>query len=426
MTLIEINIPEEDGWRDDLASRVLLLMLAGVFLRVGIRLWAGVQPDGLIAAIPTFACYAIATQLTILVVADVDLAEHGRRIAYAITALLTVIVLATLWATGNSWINSLNTDALAFAHYSVDLLASGQNPMAASMAPATELEGAGEFWTRRVDGSKVLSWSYPGGILLAILPQWLAIGPGPIGIRLTSILVVAAMAAVMAYLLPAPYAVGGVLTLALPRNEWFTAAGGITDMYWALPLVVAMWLWATDRRLPAAALVGVACTMKQHPWAILPFLAVWVWQESPHPHAFARQAAQLIGIGAAVFLTLNLPFLLWNPSAWLTSAFTPVGGGGAPLVTEGAGLAVFHVAGLEIPRWIFKVAVVVVTGGSLVAYHHWFERLRWAAWVLPMAIFFVHYRSLASYFNWFVPVALIALVAAHGRLRGQTQEVTPV
>jgi len=82
MALIEIDIPEEEGWRDDLASRLLLVAFAAALCQFGLRLWAGVDPQGLLFAIPTFVAFAGAMQLLVFAATGIDLDAHGRTIGY--------------------------------------------------------------------------------------------------------------------------------------------------------------------------------------------------------------------------------------------------------------------------------------------------------------------------------------------------------
>jgi hypothetical protein len=417
MALIDgplLDIPEDDGWRDDVAARVLFVIFGAVLLRLGLRLWAVVEPEGLIAAIPTFLCYAGGVQLLVLAASDVDFHAHGRTIAYLTAALLTLVTFAVSWQTG--FPVRLGTDALAFTSYSVELVAEGANPMAASMAPAADLPGAPDRWTYRVDGSRVESWSYPAGMFYAYLPQYLLIGRGPLGIRLTSVLGVLALAIVLIRSLPPVYAPTGVLALSIPRNQFLTAAGGLVDMWWLLPTVLALLAWYRERRLAAAVALGVACAMKQQPWAIPPFLAIWLWKERDSTRQFLRRGGRCAAVGLGTFAALNAPFFFADPAAWVDSVLVPLGGAGIPLEETGVGLAVLNQAGLGMPRSTFRIATATIIVLILAAYWRWFEQLRWAAWLAPPVILLWTPRSLPSYFNWAIPLALLAMVAVQGRL----------
>jgi uncharacterized membrane protein len=162
--------------------------------------------------------------------------------------------------------------------------------------------------------------------------------------------------------------------------------------------------------------------MKQQPWAIGLPLAIWVWKEAPDWRVFGRRAGTYIGVGLATFTALNLPWLVVDPGAWLGSVLTPLStSDNAPLVSRGVGVAILNQAtdAQLVSRSTFEMFIYVAVAASGLVYWRYFESLRWAAWLLPAVIFLFTPRSLPSYFHWFVPVAVVALFAAHGELRNQ-------
>jgi len=433
MALIDgplIDVPEEDGWQDDLGGRIMIVLLAAFMFGTGFRFWTGVaETASLTTALPSFILFAVGCELLIIAVTGVDLERWGRHIAIGTVLLLTGITIATLFATGSEWINRLNTDALTFSSYSVELVANGQNPYAHSMGPGRDLFGTGEFWTRRVDGSIVESLSYPGGAVLAFLPQFLLIGRGPIGIRLTLLIFVGVLGVLLAWMLPAQYAAAAPVSMLATRNFWLTASGGVIEALWLVPFVAALWAWANDRWLLAAVGLGLAAGTKQFVWLTLPFLAIWAYRERG-----LSSVGRMLTVGTVAFLALNLPFMFSAPVEWMYGVFTPLAPASAPLVVEGSGLAALFMAGVEIPRWGFTLAVATVSLTLLIAYWLRFEKLRWMAWIVPPCILLFHSRSLLSYFRAFIPVAVIAATAYKGRLRGlvrpsltatTTEEVDP-
>lgn len=422
MALIELDIPEEDGWRDDVASRVLLLVLAAFILWFGVRMWGLINDVGVTGAIPTFVAFALGVELMVLAVSDIDLHAHGRTIGYVTTVVMALVALGVVVV---AELPRLGTDVLAFTSYAVELVADGRNPFSASMQPSHALPGAPDIWTRRTDGSIVDSWSYPGGTLWVYSIQYHLVGRVG-GLRLTSLVGATLVGLVVTYVVPAVYGPLGPASLLLAENELLAALGGLNDMWWVLPTILTVWLWATDRRVFAAAVFGVACAMKQQPWAIGLPLAIWVWHEAPDARTFGRRAATYIGVGGAVFVTVNLPWLLVDPGAWLGSVLTPVSSSdAAPLVSRGVGLAILNHAadGGLVSRATFEALIYVTIAAWALVYWRYFEQLRCTAWLFPAVVFLFTPRSLPSYFHWFVPVAVVALFAAHGQLRGQRAEV---
>ena len=424
MALIEIDVPEEEGWRDTVAARVLLLVLAAVILWFGLRVWGLINEAGAIGGVPTFLAFALGVELLILSVSDIDLEAHGRTIGYVTTLVMAGVALGVVVV---AELPRLGTDVLAFTSYAVELAADGTNPFAASMAPSSDLPGAPDEWTRRTDGSIVDSWSYPGGTLWVYAVQYQLVGRWG-GLRLTSLVGATLIALLVTAVVPSVYGPLGPASILISQNELFAALGGLNDMWWVLPTVATVWLWALDRRIAAAAVFGVACAMKQQPWAIALPLAIWVFKTAPSHRVFAQRAAMYIGVGGATFTAFNLPWLLGDPGAWLSAVLTPLSTGSeAPLVSRGVGLAALNhaVDGRIVSRATFEALIYLTVAVGAVTYWRYFERLRWAAWLFPAVVFLFTPRSLPSYFHWFVPIAAVALFAAHGRLRGQ-REVTPV
>ena len=198
---------------------------------------------------------------------------------------------------------------MAFTSYGVEVVAEGGNPTAVSLAPAAGLAGAPDVWTYRNDGSWATSWSYPTGTLWVYSVQYQLVGRW-VGLRLTSLVGVVGLGWLITYLVPPEYGLLGTASLFLAQNEFLAALGGLNDMWYVLPTVATVWLWATERRVAAAAVFGIACSMKQQPWLICLPLAIWVYKEAPSTRVFARRAAAYIGVGAAVFLALQLPWIL--------------------------------------------------------------------------------------------------------------------
>ena len=162
MSLIEIDVPDGDDWQDNVAARVLALLFGAMLLRFGLVMWGAIEPFGVLGALPTFLCFALGVQLMVLSVANIDYERWGRPIGYATTLLVAGLSLGLVVAAD---LPRLGTDLLAFTSYAVELIDSGVNPFAASMRPSETLPGAPDMWTLRTDGSRVVSWSYPGGTL---------------------------------------------------------------------------------------------------------------------------------------------------------------------------------------------------------------------------------------------------------------------
>lgn len=406
MSLIEVNVPETEGWQDNLAARILFVMTGLLLFRMGFSTWAALMPEFYLGGIATLLLFATGVQLLIIATVDVDLERWGPWIAYAV---LTVVLLAALMALYRGWLDKIQTDALLFSRASVEGLLAGRNPYTMDMGPWIESWRGPQYSTPTVAGHSVHSLSYPAGAVLWFVPQFALVGETAWGIRLTLVLAAIATGAVVAASMPARLAMAGPAALFVPRNLTMTAAGGVLWPLWVLPTAVALRQWYRGKWLTAGFALGIAAGSKQLVWAVGPFLLVWALRDADV--SFPRLATG----ATAGFAALNLPFVVWDWRAWLGSVLTPVGSG-ADLVYQGVGLAAFPVLGFQVARWWFLLAVGAVVTVALATYVLYFERVKWAAWVVPGAIYLVHSRSLTSYFVAFAPLAILATVAYMGRL----------
>jgi uncharacterized membrane protein len=409
-----------------LAERLLLAMLGVLLLRVGVSFWRVASAvESVIGTVPTVLTTAVAVQCLIFAVVGYDLEQHGRQIAYGVVAIMTTMTILSAALTTSAWMPPVNTDAAAFVRYGLQQFGDGINPMAVSMEPALE-DVATDFQTLRTDGSVVTSWSYPAGMVVAFIPQWL-IGTVGIGYRLTTITATGLVGTAGVRSLPNRFAIAIPIVMLGVHDMWRATAGGILDALWVFPLLIGVVSWARQDWWLAGLCVGIACGVKQLPWAILPFLLIWVIRTSPDAKAFIRRAGKLNAAGAFGFfvITANATFIWWNPSAWWNSVMTPLGGGGAPLVSEGMGLAVLEqFTAVNVGASVWTTIFALTLSGLLIGYWHFFEykHVRWTAWILPMGLWVIHSRSLINYFSWSAIIAVVVIVASVSALRGQ--EVT--
>ena len=311
------------------------------------------------------------------------------------------------------------TDSAAFNQVASRLLLKGHDPYTSSMAGAARLlHPAADFWTYQVDGAHTVGASYPAGSFLLQAPvMWLGLGHMVSDwVDLTAWLVTAVLVFCML-----PSALRWLAPMLLLTGAFVGPfASGGTDALFVPFLVLAVWRWD---RWPGRAVawlpawvgpvsLGIACSIKQTPWFCVPFLLVGVAWESRR----AGRGGAGAGLGPALrygalvlgaFLLVNLPFVLWAPSAWLKGTFLPMVD---PLVADGQGVVTFALHGLTggvVLPWMSAAAGLALVA-LLVGFALWEPRLR-RAWLflVPLALF-VPDRSLANYLTDFVPAAIVA------------------
>jgi uncharacterized membrane protein len=285
------------------------------------------------------------------------------------------------------------------------------------MASASQLlHTPSDYWTYTVAGGHVTAVSYPAGSFLLEVPVMFFgfLHQTVDGVDLVAWLVTGALVFV---LFPAPLRWVGPLLVATPLYADIFSSGG-TDAVFLPFLVLAVWRWDRFGQGPGAGLarwmgpvaLGLACSMKQTPWFCVGFLAIGLFIEA---RASGRPAVRLVAgylaIVVGVFTAVNLPFVIWQPTAWARGTLLPLR---QPLVADGQGLvtlALHGVArGVSLPLLSVAAALVYLALlGALVVWYPQMKRI-WLL-VLPL-VFFVAPRSLLSYLLDLLPAAIVAAV----------------
>jgi hypothetical protein len=311
-----------------------------------------------------------------------------------------------------------NTDASAFDQVAARVLAHGSNPYTTSMASAARLlHVPSHFWTYTVTGSFVDHVSYPAGSFLVDVPAYL-LGFHHEIVDWVDLYAWIATGVLVFFLLPVTLRWLGVLLLLTPAFVGTFGSGG-TDAAFLPFLVLAVWRWdrfgcgrtAGWARWMGPVALGVACSIKQTPWFCLPFLVLGLWMEARRDgRAPGRVVVRYLAIVGSVFVAVNLPFILWQPTAWAQGILLPFR---TPLIPDGQGLvtlALHGVArGVSLPLLTAAGALVLLT--LLFAFYLWYPAMK-RIWMLVLPVtFFVAPRSLSTYLLDLVPAALVAAVS---------------
>lgn len=406
------------------ATDIIAVFTGSLLLYFGFRMWTLLAPAAWYQAVAMLYVYAAAFAHLGSAVTDIDTERYTYHLALIALISACVGAFSVYLSVGPRL--QFGTDALLFSRYSVDQLLAGANPYAISMAAAEDHYSTKiQMITPREDGSVVSTFSYPAGHILAFLPQRLA-DVGRTELRITPFAAIVGAAALLIYDSPRAYAIAPVGIFLAARNFFLISTNGITDGLWLLPVLVSMRYWYQDRYRGAAIALGIACSIKQTPWLITPFLAVWLAREAESWRAFGERASRCLAWGVGTFLAINLPFIVWAPRAWLSGVFTPIRDGVAPLVMQGSGVVTLSVTNTyALPKWWYTATMLGFMATLLVCYALYFERVKWIAWAAPMIILFFNYRSLNNYFSFFAPVVLYAVYCARDMVQLGTPAILP-
>jgi len=195
-------------------------------------------------------------------------------------------------------------------------------------------------------------------------------------------------------------------------SMWTSVASGNLDVFYCL-LIVLVWL-LRERGGLSALLLGLALASKQLAWFFIPFYVLMVWRQYNFMEVVRR-----LTIAGGVALAINLPFMLWNPHAWLAGIMAPIVD---PMFPTGAGLISLGATPL-LPVFPPMVYAVLEAAAMLIALA-WYWRLckerPEAAMVLAVLPLFFAWRSLPSYF-YCAAFPLFILMAAR-TIPGKTKQ----
>ena len=195
-----------------------------------------------------------------------------------------------------------------------------------------------------------------------------------------------------------------VLVLGLANiSMWSSTYGSNLDIFSTL-LVVMAWM-LRKRRWTSTLLLGLAFASKQTSWFLAPFYAILIWRTYGWKEMLIRMS-----VAGGIFLACNLPFILWNPQAWLAGVLAPMSD---PMFPLGVGLVGFSVTHLIpfLPKWVYTALEGITMLGSLVWYWRICKRLPESAILLAVLPLFMAWRSLSSYFYCVVYPIFILMVA---------------
>ena len=364
------------------------------------------------------------------------LVPRPRSLVYQLVTMSSILAsMAIPQAIGIHIRQYYSTDSGAFNQVAARVLVGGHNPYSASMASAAQLLKTPQlFWTYTVDGTHITHVSYPAGSFLAEVPglwfgfhhlvsdwmdlyAWIATGILLFVILPASLRWLAALIAVTPIFVGV-FSSGGTdalfvpfLVLAVWRWDRFAAGQPAGSARWPGWAGMARWPgWARMARWLGPIALGIACSIKQTPWFCVPFLVLGVGLEARRTgRPPLRLASAYLGIVVLVFAVVNLPFFIWQPSAWVNGNLIPFR---KPLVADGQGLVTLALHGITggVSLSTLTIASALVYAALLLAMVIWFPAMRriWL-FVVPI-VFFVAARSLTSYLVDFFPAAVVAAV----------------
>ncbi|WP_298443225.1 hypothetical protein [Ferrimicrobium sp.] len=400
--------------------RVLGLMAAGA---LG---WATFMAWNSIVTLPVVGFLAALAFLLLGAVALATLMVPARWLIVTETVILVLSCLVLIgWAVGTLYQNpSYGTDEAAFIQGAAQLAMAGHNPYTANLLPFLQVfRVPTQYATYLLNGGISKTLAYPSGSFLLVEP-FILLTHGTQSVIIAS-LVCLLLAIVLAFvLLPPTWRMLGVGAIASSAILFAFSLSGLSVMACLPFLVVVASRWeapALESRLSVrsviqAVMLGIACAISQLAWFIALFLLVGLLRTALS-HTSWRvslvRVARYFGIAGVVFLALNAPWIMADPSAWLHGIFLPLTQKALPYGQGIIDLAIyFHIGGGSLSAFSDLGDIVILV--LLSAYWLWFDMFPSAAWILPGVALWFPARSLAEYFTVLAPLWIVAYVSELG------------
>lgn len=339
-----------------------------------------------------------------------DTARRALDAGLLAGTLALIVIVPLLTGTGGGY----TTDELTFDQSAAATLLHGANPYATDYSSALGTFGVYEGQTMRISGSPVAQDTYPSLSFLLFVPAVALFGATSYAGMLVVLLAWAAAAWVLWRTLREPLRCWVPPLVLLPTFLGAVALGLTDSLFVPFELIaVTAWTRFTDRRLPlhvrliGPAALGIACAIKQPAWFLAPFLLAGVALEAQRRQLpWRRFAAQYLATAAVAFLVPNLPFIVWDPGAWLHVVLLPLTGGLVPMGIGPAGLMrQYGIGGGNLG--LFGVASAAALLGTFLLFIRFYPALRRVVPLLPAAALFLSTRSFETYFTFCVPALLV-------------------
>ena len=300
----------------------------------------------------------------------------------------------------------VGTDELYFSAAAAEKTLHGVNPYGLDLSvgnsppiPATLPAG---LHTRFTDGSVETTLPYPALSVLLFVPVVLA------KVSVVWVNFVAFIACVIVFVLISPPRYRSLAPLVFLVNPALLeyGVGGVEDIIFVLPLMIAAFAWI-EMPVFAGAALGLACAIKQVPWLDVPVFIVGVLAATPPPwQKKMRVAASSAAAVALAFALPNVYFFATKPQAWFAGVMRPFT---ARYEEAGLGIVSFNLLHPNvIPREAMTIAAVVTFLALLFVGYRYFGAVRNGLWLLPGIALFVAPRSLENYFIYLIPICAAA------------------
>ncbi|AWR96507.1 hypothetical protein DFR86_02380 [Acidianus sulfidivorans JP7] len=343
-----------------------------------------------ILALSFFSAIAI-----LIISINPDLINPKRKIG-RIDDIIVIIGILTYTIIGISLINGYGTDDMEYVVEALKNLLSGINPYTAIYHPYN----VGP--TYLISGKIASNYIYPPLSFIMYLPAYLILSLFHFPLYYVNIIniIFQDFLSIIIYL-------NGRSTkdpiATLPIIFGFITAGllapsfaGVTSTVWAVFL--ALCYIYNDKK--SGIFLALANSFNQISWLITPFILIYKHKNGN------TNFVKILYTYIISLLTINLPFFLWNPTAFI-NIFT-LDSNTIPVAITG--FTLFNITTLfSVEPWFFTFTLILTSIILLYIYTRFFDKLKESIWIFPMLILWFEWRTLTSYFLMWPQLAFLSI-----------------
>jgi uncharacterized membrane protein len=221
------------------------------------------------------------------------------------------------------------------------------------------------------------------------------------------------------------------LIVGIGLNPWLTqpVVWGMNDILVLLGVLLAALLLHKKQLLWAAAVLGLACTLKQSAWLVVPFFLLAIYLAAP-PEKRWREVGTAVALIGLIMAVVVGPFALWNLPAFMDDTFAYASGTAQTLnypirgYTIGRLLVVFEQVSSDLdyyPFWIWQLLVGLPVF-ALCLYYQWRQRTI-SAMFLAASLFIFTLGFVSRFFqdNYVGFIAALAVLGLFPTFINETQ-----
>jgi uncharacterized membrane protein len=295
--------------------------------------------------------------------------------------IIMVISILTYTLISFFLINGYGTDDMEYISTAINYLIHGLNPYLQSYYPYN----VGP--TYLLNGNIASNYIYPPLSFLLYTPLYLILDWLKIKLYYINILniIFEDLLAIIVYLQGRkredPIATLPVIFIFITSGLLAPSFAGVNSSIWAV-FVALSYVYKGKK---SGIFLGLADSFNQIPWLITPFLLIYK----------KKDLLQVLKGFLTSILFVNIPFLLWNPYAFLHIITLDE----KTIPVAFTGFTIFNFTTLfSVEPWFFTYAMALSGAFLLYIYYRFFDRLKETLWVFPLIIMWFSWRTLTSYF----------------------------